>query len=190
MSFCFYLISTENKNILIDVGCDALNRYKPYVHKAPLELLEEYGLTPQDITDVVITHSHFDHIEGIAPFVHCKIRMQRYEEERAKEYLKDWENVHLFDESYQIAEGVNIVRIGGHTKGSCVVFAGDYLICGDEAYFIRNLKEKVRTGSCDYPEKMQAFLEKYSESEYTPLFLHDASILPNAVGFVTVFEDC
>ena len=189
MSFCFYLISTEDKNILIDVGCNGLERYKPYIHKTPLELLEEYGLTPQDITDVVITHAHFDHIEGIAPFVHCNIHMQRYEVERAKKFLQVWDNVHLFDESYAIAKDVNVVRIGGHTEGSSVIFAKNYLICGDEAYFMRSLKERVRNGNCDFPEKMQAFLDKYCDSEYAPLFLHDASILPNQVGFMTVFED-
>ena len=47
------LIQTNNTNILLDVG---------YSYKKILLALEGKNLTPKDITAIVITHEHDDHI--------------------------------------------------------------------------------------------------------------------------------
>ena len=72
ISFTIYLIQTEEKNILVDVGCDDGAGFMMSVFKKAAEVLEEYGLAPTDITDVVITHSHHDHIEAIKYY--CKAK--------------------------------------------------------------------------------------------------------------------
>ncbi len=66
------LIRTESKNILIDTG---IGDYHPEkfnkmfdirTEKNPLALcLQELGLKPEDITDLIISHLHFDHAGGI-----------------------------------------------------------------------------------------------------------------------------
>ena len=61
ISFTIYLIQTENKNILVDVGCDDGAGFEMSIFKKPVDILKEYGLSPNDITDVIITHSPTKH---------------------------------------------------------------------------------------------------------------------------------
>jgi len=66
------LIQTESKNILIDTGIGDYHGEKFNLmfdirsEKNPLALcLKELNLHPRDITDLVISHLHFDHVGGI-----------------------------------------------------------------------------------------------------------------------------
>ena len=183
LSFCFYLIETEDKKILIDTGCELCEHFKMYVYKKPVDLLREYGLTPEDITDVIITHSHDDHIGCLSEYKHATVYIQKDEYEARKAYFAPEQQLHLFEEECKLSSNVRIERIGGHTKGSCVVFAGKYLLCGDDAYQYRNLSERVRVGNTYSKKVSQEFVEKYSKSEWTPLLFHDSSTMPKTVGF-------
>ncbi len=64
------LIEKEDKKILIDTGLgdkqDAKFRSHFYPHgdDSLLGSLEKLGLKPEDITDVILTHLHFDHVGG------------------------------------------------------------------------------------------------------------------------------
>ena len=98
ISFTIYLIQTEKKNILIDVGCDDKAGFEMSIFKKPIEVLREYGLTPDEITDVVITHSHHDHIEAIKYYSDAIIHIQREEYPSAKGYIPSDFNTHLIDD--------------------------------------------------------------------------------------------
>ena len=78
---------------------------------------------------------------------------------------------------------------GGHTAGSCIVFAKDFLIVADEAYYKRNFTDRVRIRNCYSPEKAQQFVEKYAVSDYRLLFFHDDSIMPSKIGYEVVYND-
>ncbi len=74
------LIKDGNKNILIDTGIGDYHgqkwdeRFGVVGKPSPLELaLEEAGLKPEDITDLIISHLHFDHVGGIGKMVDGKI---------------------------------------------------------------------------------------------------------------------
>jgi glyoxylase-like metal-dependent hydrolase (beta-lactamase superfamily II) len=64
------LIIDESKKILIDTGMGNKQSEKFFSHyyphgEASLELsLQEHGVSPTDITDVILTHLHFDHCGG------------------------------------------------------------------------------------------------------------------------------
>lgn len=73
MSLRVVLIQTKNKNILIDTG---IGDYHPEKFNqqfainessSPLEniLQKELGISPKDITDIILTHLHFDHVGGL-----------------------------------------------------------------------------------------------------------------------------
>ena len=68
------------------------------------------------------------------------------------------------------------MRIGGHSKGSCIVTvkAGEktYVICGDECYQPECLTHRIPTGATCCPEKSRAFVEPYSGAEFVPLLCH------------------
>lgn len=64
------LIVTGERKILIDTGMgnkqDAkfFSHYQPTETKTVAEALALHGFTPNDITDVLLTHLHFDHVGG------------------------------------------------------------------------------------------------------------------------------
>ena len=70
------LIQTAEKNILIDTGIGDYHgekwdsRFGVVGGSSPLELaLAEIHLRPDDITDLIISHLHFDHVGGIGKLV-------------------------------------------------------------------------------------------------------------------------
>lgn len=60
------LVRTPTRNVLIDVGSFGMRRIL-------IERLALQGLEPQDITDVVLTHSHFDHSINWVTFPDARI---------------------------------------------------------------------------------------------------------------------
>lgn len=72
MSLRVVLFQTKNKNILVDTGVGDYHNEKfnkqfdIKFNKSPLvSALAEAGLKPSDITDIIITHLHFDHVGGL-----------------------------------------------------------------------------------------------------------------------------
>lgn len=59
-----FLIITQNDYILLDLGLGFFKNGKPLIH----HLLESHGIQPEQITKVLISHFHKDHIEGIGYF--------------------------------------------------------------------------------------------------------------------------
>lgn len=74
----FWLLKGENgRNILVDVGFIDTTKtgIKNYVR--PDLVLERINIHPSDITDIIITHPHNDHIGGINLFPKAKVWMQK-----------------------------------------------------------------------------------------------------------------
>ena len=188
MSFCFYLIQTEDKNILVDVGCDGVERYKMYAFRHPAELLKDYGLGCDDVTDIIITHAHFDHMEAINFYKNAVIHIQKDEYENGKSYIKGENKINTFDDELSLTKNIRIVKYAGHSKGSCIAFADDNLLCGDECYFKRNLEDEVRIGNSYNPERSTQFVKEHKNSKYNKLLFHDSSILTNKTGFEIVYD--
>lgn len=73
LSLRVMLIQTKNKNILIDTGIGDYHgekfedRFGVQGQKGPLEaILKKYfNLAPEHITDLIVSHLHFDHIGGL-----------------------------------------------------------------------------------------------------------------------------
>jgi glyoxylase-like metal-dependent hydrolase (beta-lactamase superfamily II) len=77
LSLRVILIQTKHRNILIDTGIGDYHgekfdsRFAIEGEKNPLIkiLKERFALGPQDITDLIITHLHFDHVGGLGETV-------------------------------------------------------------------------------------------------------------------------
>lgn len=163
--------------ILVDAGCETMPGFAMTYHKSPVVLLREMGVEPTDITDVVITHSHHDHIECAGYFPNARVHIQEDEYECGKAYLTENAQVSTFCERKRLDDGVEIVKIGGHSKGSCVVECKQqdavYVLCGDECYSLYNIKNRIPTANPYSRESSQRFIETYVNSAHVCLLCHD-----------------
>ena len=175
--FMIYLIKTKNRLILADAGCETMPGFDMRDFIGPIKALEKMNIKPEDITDVIITHSHHDHIECVSRFKNAVIYIQHDEYESGREYFSEGMDIKLFNDEMQICSGVKAVKIGGHSKGSCVVEITDngenYIIAGDECYLRECLDKRISTGTSYCPEKSRQFIEKYGSGKYTILLCHD-----------------
>lgn len=175
--FMLYLIKTDERLILVDAGCDTMPGFDMKNFIGPVKALKKINVCSDDISDVIITHAHHDHIEAVKHFAKARIHIQCEEFKRGERYIPDNFEGNIFDEEYQVCPGVRIIKIGGHSQGSCIVEIKSndklYIISGDECYLRECLKNKIPTGSSFCPEKSEKFIDKYSNSRYTVLLCHD-----------------
>jgi glyoxylase-like metal-dependent hydrolase (beta-lactamase superfamily II) len=80
--FMFWLIKGSNgKNILVDAGfindVDEANNFDLKKYIRPDSMLTRVGLQAEDITDVILTHPHWDHADGIGLFPNAQVWIQK-----------------------------------------------------------------------------------------------------------------
>lgn len=175
--FMVYLIKTENRLILVDAGCETMPGFVMTDFIGTVSALKNIGIKPEEITDLIITHAHHDHIECVKYFKNAIIYIQKDEYEAGKSYFTDGLNIRTFDEEMQICDGVKAVKIGGHSKGSSIVEINEgekrYIVAGDECYLVDCLTKQIPTGTSYAPEKSRDFIKKYGNGGYTVLLCHD-----------------
>jgi glyoxylase-like metal-dependent hydrolase (beta-lactamase superfamily II) len=78
-----WLVRGEGRNILVDAGFYREQFFKQWKSikdfQKPSEALARVGLKPEDISDVIITHMHWDHADGMDLFPKAKIWIQKDE---------------------------------------------------------------------------------------------------------------
>jgi glyoxylase-like metal-dependent hydrolase (beta-lactamase superfamily II) len=86
LPFSFILARKGDKNILVDTGFIQEHPRSNFARKfriptwiSPLRMLSEIGLSADDISDIFITHAHFDHMGSIAEFAKAHIYIQKSE---------------------------------------------------------------------------------------------------------------
>ncbi|WP_442582571.1 MBL fold metallo-hydrolase [Mesorhizobium sp. ASY16-5R] len=145
------LVRSGGKTILVDAGLGADPDLNLPQAGRVVSRLEAAGIDLADVTDVVLTHMHMDHIGGlIVDGVKERLRTDLRIHVAAAE-LKFWEapdfsravmptgfpdalrraaklfvkqygsNLRPFDEEHEVAPGVLIQRTGGHTPGHSIV---------------------------------------------------------------------
>jgi len=82
IAMMFWLIKGGGRNILFDCGFyrdQFMRQWHPADYKKPSVALQRAGLQPEDITDVIISHIHWDHADGFDLFPKAKIWIQKEE---------------------------------------------------------------------------------------------------------------
>ncbi len=77
-----WLIQGNGRNILVDSGFyreQFFRQWKVNDFVKPSESVAQLGLKPEDITDVIITHMHWDHADGMDLFPKARIWLQKDE---------------------------------------------------------------------------------------------------------------
>jgi glyoxylase-like metal-dependent hydrolase (beta-lactamase superfamily II) len=181
------LFETEKRKILVDSGCNILPGFYLSRFIKPIELLDKYGVKAEEITDLIITHSHSDHAELSSEFKNATVYIQKEEYEKGKKYFADSQKIIAFEKETIVADDIKVLKIGGHSVGSSIVeFVKNdkiYVIAGDEAYSSECIKRQIPTGNCFNIENSRNFIKKYNDEKYTLLYSHDMDILPAKNGF-------
>lgn len=70
------LKGSNGKNILVDAGNIDSTMGRPKSYLRPDLVLQQLGVSPLEISDIILTHPHYDHIGGIKLFPKAKVWMQ------------------------------------------------------------------------------------------------------------------
>lgn len=147
---CLLAVSDEKK-ILVDLGIgnkhlQQLSYYQPYMLVDIADALKVYDYKPSDITDVVLTHIHFDHC-GYATYYNNEKLMPSFPNARYWISTKQWETylqpnrlernsifadniqpiadcglLSLIDKDMPLSDGFDIRIFDGHTVGQLVAY--------------------------------------------------------------------
>jgi glyoxylase-like metal-dependent hydrolase (beta-lactamase superfamily II) len=77
-----WLVKGGGHNILVDSGFyrdQFMRQWHPADYTKPSNALSRAGLTPEEITDVIISHIHWDHADGFDLFPKAKVWIQKEE---------------------------------------------------------------------------------------------------------------
>ena len=80
IAMMIWLIRGNGHNILVDSGFyhdRFFKNWKVNDFVKPSDTLARVGLKPEDITDVIITHMHWDHADGVDLFPNARIWIQK-----------------------------------------------------------------------------------------------------------------
>lgn len=76
------LKGSDGKRVLLDSGFyrqKFIEQWKPQNFRSPAEAVAAAGVKPEEVTDIVITHAHWDHVDGADLFPKATIWIQRDE---------------------------------------------------------------------------------------------------------------
>ena len=170
-----FAIDTDAGWVLFDTGCDpavatrpeetwgklaAVFRVEIRPEDGQVARLASIGLTPTDISHVVVSHLHMDHAGGIRLFSQSRVWVQKAELRwalypdrlAAAGYIRsDFDrpdiNYELIEGDAQVVDGVHVMLTDGHTPGhqSLVVDlpSGRYVLTGDCAYELAQVTRGV-----------------------------------------------
>lgn len=166
MDYFMWLLRRGDQNILVDTGYDtveASTRDRP-IRLDPVAALAPLGITPHDITQVIVTHLHYDHAGGLHLFPNATLHLQEaemafatgpcmchdtlrmpYTADHICEAIKRLYSgkVRFYDGDAQIADGITVHCIGGHSRGLQAVRvktqSGWMVLASDAAHFYENL---------------------------------------------------
>lgn len=155
-----FLMRTGGRTVLIDAGVGAINNDK-YQGGQFLDSLRTLGVQPGDVTDVIFTHLHFDHVgwatrKGEVVFPKATYRVHGDDwahfvdsphadagAVRKLSPLRD--RLELFDTDATLAPGIDTRHTPGHTPGSTVVVVSDggerAMLLGDVVHSLVELTE-------------------------------------------------
>ncbi len=169
IAMVFWLIRGGGKNILFDSGFHREKWFKEFTMPdfvRPDELVKQAGVQPGEVTDIVISHAHWDHMGGIDLFPKATVWIQKEEfryytgeawqtggnhggidPEDVRELVKlntegrlrlvDGDNVEIFP-------GIRAYTGARHTYASeylRVEGKPTYVLASDNCYLYRNLAE-------------------------------------------------
>ena len=155
--------------VLVDAGFTSdkfLTQWKPSDYVTPDSALRRAGLDPARVTDIIVSHIHWDHADGVERFPRARVWLQRDEFEyyvgldgSARQPAIDGAVAAMFrrlfaagrlrlseGDSAEIRPGIRVFTGGKHTFASQFVTVatagGTVVIASDNAYLYENLERQ------------------------------------------------
>ena len=170
LAMMVWVIKGGGRTILVDAGfhrADLVAHWHPTDFSPPSEAIGKLGIKPEDVTDVIISHVHWDHLDGVDLFPRAKVWIQRDEFEHhldSSGVVKDRAidatdakilagiahegRVVLVDgDGKEIIPGITVYTGGKHTFASqfatVPTAAGMIVLASDNAYLYENFAKHV-----------------------------------------------
>ncbi|MBI1207163.1 MAG: MBL fold metallo-hydrolase [Azospirillum sp.] len=168
LDYFVWAIRGNGRTFVVDTGYDeamGLKRKRQFL-RSPADGLKTIGVDPQTVEDVIISHMHFDHCGNYEMFPNAKYHLQDteiayctgrcmchgalklpYEEADVVAMVRKLfaGRVRFHDGSVEIAPGISVHLIGGHSKGLQVVRVwtrrGWLVIASDASHFYANMEQ-------------------------------------------------
>jgi glyoxylase-like metal-dependent hydrolase (beta-lactamase superfamily II) len=184
--YAIWLIRGGGRNILFDSGFHRERWFKEWTitnYLRPDEAVKLAGVAPEEITDIVISHAHWDHMGGIDLFPKATVWIQKEEyryyageawqpggknggidPEDTKELvrLNTEGRVRLVDgDNVEIFPGIRAYTGGRHTYASQYLrVEGNppFVLASDNCYLYRNVAERKASATfseADYPANIK-----------------------------------
>ena len=167
-----WLVEGNGRHILFDAGFyreQFMKQWKPVDYVKPSEAIARLGLKPEDITDVIVSHAHWDHADGVDLFPKARTWIQKDELEyyagtawqaRGTHGGIDPEDVLALvrlntegrvglvnGDAQEIIPGISCYTGGKHTYASQFLTvntaAGTVVLASDNMYLYENLDKHV-----------------------------------------------
>jgi glyoxylase-like metal-dependent hydrolase (beta-lactamase superfamily II) len=160
----------DGRNVLVDAGFhrpDLVTQWRPRDFVSPSEAVERAGVKASEVTDIIVSHVHWDHLDGIDLFPKARVWIQREEFEHhldsagavrnraidagdAKilaEIARQGRLMLVDGDATEIIPGITVYTGGKHTYASqfAAVKSGatTVVIASDNLYLYENLARRV-----------------------------------------------
>jgi glyoxylase-like metal-dependent hydrolase (beta-lactamase superfamily II) len=170
LAMMVWVIKGAGRTILVDAGfhrAELVSRWHPTDFIPPSDAIGKLGIKPEDVTDVIVSHVHWDHLGGIDLFPRAKVWIQREEFDHhldSSGVVKDRAidaadakilagiahdgRVMLVDgDGKEIIPGITVYTGGKHTFASqfatVTTAAGTVVLASDNAYLYENFAKHV-----------------------------------------------
>src|SRR5262249_23168966 len=161
-----WVARNDSRTIVIDTGFDALaaQRRGRQLLREPSDGLRLLGVDAAQVRDVIITHLHYDHAGNLAKFPRARFHLQDREmafatgrcmaqpffahaydidSVLAMVRLVYGAQVQFHDGDAEVAPGISVHHVGGHTHGLQVVRVntriGWVVLASDAAHYLANM---------------------------------------------------
>ncbi len=171
IAMMFWLLEgPARRRVLVDAGFyrqKFIDEWMPADFVRPSDAVERFGIPPDSITDIIVSHVHWDHLDGADLFPNARVWIQRAEYEyhvgpegmplhaaidtldaAMLASLKQAGRVQLVEgDAQEILPGITAYTGGKHTYASQYVGVrtakGTVVVASDNCYLYENLDRRV-----------------------------------------------